>query len=97
VRALPRLSHKPLVRAPPPGFAERLRRTSPTTAKKSNFKASTVEYDVVVLDIMLPKLDGRTCCSPVCGSPAVEDARPHLTPPNHSATRWPGLPGRPGP
>ena len=28
--------------------------------EEANFKASTVEYDAIVLDIMLPKVDGLT-------------------------------------
>ena len=53
--------HKPLVRALRQGLEEEGYAVDIAyDGEEANYKAHTVEYDVVVLDIMLPKMDGLT-------------------------------------
>src|SRR4051794_23452290 len=61
VRVLLVEDHKPLVRALRQGLEEEGYAVDVAyDGEEANFKASTVEYDAIVLDIMLPKLDGLT-------------------------------------
>ena len=61
VRVLLVEDHKPLVRALRQGLEEEGYAIDVAyDGEEANFKASTVEYDAIVLDIMLPKLDGLT-------------------------------------
>lgn len=53
--------HKPLVRALRQGLEEEGYAVDVAfDGEEANYKASTVEYDAIVLDIMLPKVDGLT-------------------------------------
>ena len=53
--------HKPLVKALRQGLEEEgFAVDSAMDGDEADFKASTVEYDVIVLDVMLPKVDGMT-------------------------------------
>jgi DNA-binding response OmpR family regulator len=61
VRVLLVEDHKPLVRALRQGLEEEGYAVDVAyDGEEANYKAGTVEYDVVVLDIMLPKIDGLT-------------------------------------
>jgi DNA-binding response OmpR family regulator len=61
VRVLLVEDHKPLVRALRQGLEEEGYAVDIAyDGEEANYKAHTVEYDVVVLDIMLPKMDGLT-------------------------------------
>jgi DNA-binding response OmpR family regulator len=61
VRVLLVEDHKPLVRALRQGLEEEGYAVDVAyDGEEANFKASTIEYDVIVLDVMLPKVDGLT-------------------------------------
>ena len=61
VRILLVEDHKPLVRALRQGLEEEGYAVDVAyDGEEANFKASSVEYDAIVLDIMLPKVDGLT-------------------------------------
>jgi DNA-binding response OmpR family regulator len=61
VRVLLVEDHKPLVRALRQGMEEEGYAVDVAyDGEEANYKANIVEYDVIVLDIMLPKLDGLT-------------------------------------
>jgi DNA-binding response OmpR family regulator len=61
VRVLLVEDHKPLVRALRQGLEEEGYAVDVAyDGEEANYKAGTVEYDVVILDIMLPKIDGLT-------------------------------------
>lgn len=56
--------HKPLVRALRQGLEEEGYAVDVALdGEEADYKASSVEYDVVILDIMLPKVDGLTLLS----------------------------------
>src|SRR3982750_1255323 len=61
VRVLLVEDHKPLVRALRQGLEEEGYAVDTAhDGEEADFKASSAPYDVVVLDIMLPKMDGLT-------------------------------------
>jgi len=61
VRILLVEDHKPLVRALRQGLEEEGYAVDVAyDGEEGDYKAKTVEYDVVILDIMLPKIDGLT-------------------------------------
>src|SRR5579862_6022711 len=53
--------HKPLLRALRQGLEEEgLAVDTAADGEEGDFKARTAEYDVIILDLMLPKIDGLT-------------------------------------
>jgi len=61
VRVLLVEDHKPLVRALRQGLEEEGYAVDVAyDGEEANFKATTIDYDAVVLDVMLPKVDGLT-------------------------------------
>jgi len=59
VRVLLIEDHKPLVRALKQGLEEEgFAVDTALDGEEGNFKAQTAEYDVIILDLMLPKQDG---------------------------------------
>src|SRR3954447_6880959 len=61
VRVLLVEDHKPLVRALRQGLEEEgFAVDIAQDGEEADHKANTVEYDVVILDLMLPKIDGIT-------------------------------------
>jgi DNA-binding response OmpR family regulator len=61
VRILLVEDHRPLVRALRQGLEEEgFAVDEALDGEEADFKANSVEYDVIVLDVMLPKIDGVT-------------------------------------
>src|SRR5438552_11232653 len=61
VRLLLVEDHKPLVRALRQGLEEEgFAVDIAADGEEGDYKARTAEYDVIILDLMLPKVDGQT-------------------------------------
>src|SRR5438874_13681399 len=61
VRVLLVEDHRPLVRALRQGMEEEgFAVDCAMDGEEADFKARTAEYDVIILDLMLPKIDGLT-------------------------------------